>query len=116
MAESLIENDTDDILTTINNYKLNKATTTRKSVSFSDGDEGKPVIKGQYEGRSLGVFTSGGDSQGMNAALRAIVRMGIYLGCKVYFIHEGYQGMVDGGDHIRLATWASVSGIVGTVS
>lgn len=29
----------------------------------------------------------------MNAAVRAVVRMGIYLGCKVYFIKEGYQGM-----------------------
>lgn len=28
----------------------------------------------------------------MNAAVRAVVRMGIYLGCKVYFIKEGYQG------------------------
>ncbi len=63
----------------------------------------------------MGVFTSGGDSQGMNAALRAVVRMGIYLGCRVYFIHEGYQGMVDGGHNIRLATWGSVSGIIGTV-
>lgn len=30
--------------------------------------------------------------QGMNAAVRATVRMAIYLGCKVYFIKEGYQG------------------------
>ena len=88
----------------------------RKSVSFAEGSEGKPVVKDQYVGRSLGVFTSGGDSQGMNAALRAIARMGIYLGCRVYFIHEGYQGMVDGGSNIRLATWASVSGIVGQVT
>lgn len=44
--------------------------------------------KNQYTGRDLGVFTSGGDSQGMNAAVRAIVRMGIYLGCKVYLINE----------------------------
>lgn len=31
--------------------------------------------------------------KGMNAALRAAVRMGIFLGCEVYFIHEGYEGM-----------------------
>lgn len=30
--------------------------------------------------------------QGMNAAVRATVRMAIYLGCKAYFIKEGYQG------------------------
>jgi 6-phosphofructokinase 1 len=49
---------------------------------------------------------------GMNAAVRAVVRMGLYLGCRVYFINEGYQGMVDGGDHIEEATWVSVSGII----
>lgn len=48
----------------------------------------------------------------MNAAVRAVVRMGIYLGAKVYFIREGYQGMVDGGDNIIEATWSSVSGII----
>ncbi len=76
----------------------------------------RPVVKNQYEGKVLGVLTSGGDSQGMNAALRAIVRMGIYLGCKVYLIHEGYQGLVDGKQNIELASWSCVSGIVGIVS
>uniref|UniRef100_A0A9J8CXH2 6-phosphofructokinase n=1 Tax=Cyprinus carpio carpio TaxID=630221 RepID=A0A9J8CXH2_CYPCA len=46
---------------------------------------------------------------GMNAAVRATVRVGIYTGAKVYFVHEGYQGLVDGGDNIRQATWESVS-------
>ena len=49
---------------------------------------------------------------GMNAAVRAVVRFGLHLGCKVYFIKEGYQGMVDGGDNIVEAKWASVSGII----
>lgn len=49
---------------------------------------------------------------GMNAAVRAVVRMGIYLGCKVFFIKEGYQGMVDGGNNIVEATWSSVSCII----
>jgi hypothetical protein len=49
---------------------------------------------------------------GMNAAVRAVVRMGIYLGCKVFFIKEGYQGMVDGGQNIVEATWSSVSSII----
>ena len=39
-----------------------------------------------------------------------MTRFGIYLGCKVHFIREGYQGMVDGGDCIVEADWASVSG------
>lgn len=49
---------------------------------------------------------------GMNSAVRSVVRMGIYLGCRVFFISEGYQGMVDGGDNIREADWNSVSDII----
>lgn len=70
------------------------------------------IKPGSHKGRGLAVFTSGGDSQGMNAAVRAVVRMGIYLGCKVFFIKEGYQGMVDGGNNIVEATWSSVSCII----
>ncbi|XP_023557100.1 ATP-dependent 6-phosphofructokinase, platelet type isoform X1 [Octodon degus] len=63
-------------------------------------------------GKAIGVLTSGGDAQGMNAAVRAVVRMGIYTGAKVYFIYEGYQGMVDGGSNIVEADWESVSSIL----
>ena len=48
----------------------------------------------------------------MNAAVRAVIRMSLYLGAKAYFVKEGYQGLVDGGDHIVLASWSSVSGII----
>ena len=41
------------------------------------------IERGCHKGKGIAVFTSGGDSQGMNAAVRAVVRMGIYLGCKV---------------------------------
>uniref|UniRef100_A0A2K5QP99 6-phosphofructokinase type A n=1 Tax=Cebus imitator TaxID=2715852 RepID=A0A2K5QP99_CEBIM len=60
-------------------------------------------------GKAIAVLTSGGDAQGMNAAVRAVVRVGIFTGARVFFVHEGYQGLVDGGDHIREATWESVS-------
>ncbi|KAF6270536.1 phosphofructokinase, platelet [Rhinolophus ferrumequinum] len=63
-------------------------------------------------GKAIGVLTSGGDAQGMNAAVRAVVRMGIYVGAKVYFIYEGYQGLVDGGSNIVEADWESVSSIL----
>ncbi|WP_133638690.1 6-phosphofructokinase [Sphingobacterium paludis] len=43
----------------------------------------------------IGVFTSGGDSPGMNAAIRAAVRTAIYNGKKVTGIYHGYQGMID---------------------
>ncbi|XP_037135652.1 ATP-dependent 6-phosphofructokinase, platelet type isoform X8 [Syngnathus acus] len=63
-------------------------------------------------GKAIAVLTSGGDAQGMNAAVRAVVRMGTYVGAKVYFIREGYQGMVDGGENIIEATWESVSSML----
>ncbi|XP_057227138.1 ATP-dependent 6-phosphofructokinase, platelet type isoform X3 [Malurus melanocephalus] len=63
-------------------------------------------------GKAIGVLTSGGDAQGMNAAVRAVVRMGIYVNAKVYFVYEGYQGMVDGGDNIVEVSWESVSSIL----
>merc|ERR1712080_370077 len=48
--------------------------------------ERKLIERGSQKGKGIAVFTSGGDSQGMNAAVRSVVRFGIYLGCKVYFI------------------------------
>ena len=59
---------------------------------------------------AVGVMTSGGDSQGMNAAVRAVVRTGIAMGIDVYAIREGYQGLVD--DHIVKMDWESVGGIM----
>ena len=49
--------------------------------------------------KKIGVLTSGGDSPGMNAAIRAVVRTGIYHGLEVYGIMRGYSGMVDGDIH-----------------
>lgn len=43
----------------------------------------------------IGVLTSGGDSPGMNACIRAVVRSGIYYGLEVYGIMRGYTGMVE---------------------
>jgi len=62
--------------------------------------------------KSLGVLTSGGDSQGMNAAVRAVVRTALDRGVPVYAVYEGYQGMVDGGDRIRAMSWDAVGGIM----
>ncbi len=41
------------------------------------------------------VMTSGGDSPGMNAAIRAVVRYGIYYGMDVFAAHRGYEGLID---------------------
>lgn len=60
----------------------------------------------------IGVLTSGGDAQGMNPAVRAIVRAGIHAGADVFAIKEGWQGAVDGGDRIQQLHSSDVSGIL----
>jgi len=50
--------------------------------------------------KNIGVFTSGGDSPGMNAAIRAVVRTGLYYGLKVTGIYRGYDGMISGDFHL----------------
>ena len=56
--------------------------------------------------------TSGGDSAGMNAAVRAVVRTGLSAGLEVFAVYEGLQGLVDGGDRIRPMSSADVGGIL----
>lgn len=46
--------------------------------------------------KNIGVFTSGGDSPGMNAAIRAVVRTGLYYNLKITGILRGYDGMISG--------------------
>ncbi|RXK34722.1 6-phosphofructokinase [Tremella mesenterica] len=53
----------------------------------------KPVHKSQ---KKIAVLTSGGDSAGMNAAVRAVVRQGISRGCQTFIIREGWEGLVRG--------------------
>ncbi|MGN6420028.1 MAG: 6-phosphofructokinase [Pseudobacter sp.] len=43
----------------------------------------------------IGVLTSGGDSPGMNAAIRAVVRTGLYYGMEVFGIMRGYAGIIE---------------------
>ena len=58
----------------------------------------------------IGVLTSGGDSPGMNAAIRAVVRTGIYYGLEVHGIMRGYSGMVE--DDIFQMEGRSVANII----
>ena len=60
----------------------------------------------------LAVLTSGGDSAGMNAAVRAVVRSGLAAGLEVFAVYEGLQGLVDGGELIRSVSSADVGGIL----
>ena len=70
-----------------------------------------PITNGEPAPRKrIAVMTSGGDSPGMNGAVRAVVRMAIDQGCEAYCVYEGYEGLVEGGDLIRQAKWEDVRG------
>ncbi|EGD89193.1 6-phosphofructokinase [Trichophyton rubrum D6] len=60
--------------------------------------------------RRIAVLTSGGDAPGMNGAVRAVIRMSIHCGCEAYAVHEGYDGLVQGGDYFRQMFWEDVRG------
>jgi 6-phosphofructokinase 1 len=62
--------------------------------------------------KRIAVLTSGGDAQGMNAAVRAVVRTALEKGAEIYAVYEGYQGLVEGGDYIKKMDWDSVAGIL----
>ena len=62
--------------------------------------------------KRIAVLTSGGDAQGMNAAVRSVVRTGLDRGLEVFAIYEGYQGLVDGGERIKKMGWDSVGGMM----
>lgn len=61
--------------------------------------------------KRLAVLTSGGDSPGMNAAIRAVVRAGVYHGVEVLGVYRGYQGLIE-GDFVELEV-RSVAKILG---
>ncbi len=60
--------------------------------------------------KSIAVMTSGGDSQGMNAAVRSVVRSAIYYGLEVYAVQKGYSGLIN--DDIRRMDLRSVGDII----
>ena len=66
--------------------------------------------------RKLGVFTSGGDAPGMNAAIRSVVRSAIHYGIDVVGIIQGYPGMVAGDfTALSLSSMANILQRGGTV-
>src|SRR5690625_7822098 len=60
--------------------------------------------------KKIAVLTSGGDAPGMNAAIRAVVRKGIYHGVEVYGITNGFQGLMAG--KIKKMNLGSVGDII----
>jgi len=60
--------------------------------------------------KRIGVLTSGGDAPGMNAAVRAVVRKGIYHNLEVYGVYGGYAGLISG--NIKKLELGSVGDII----
>ena len=60
--------------------------------------------------KRIGLLTSGGDAPGMNAAIRAVVRSGIYFGMEVFGVERGYAGLIE--DTVIPMEMRSVSNIV----
>ncbi len=60
--------------------------------------------------KTIGILTSGGDAPGMNAAIRAVTRAGIYNGFKIIGVYRGYDGLIKG--EIKEFTTEDVSGII----
>lgn len=63
--------------------------------------------------RRIAVLTSGGDAPGMNAAIRAVVRMGLGNGWETFGVRNGYRGLVEGGENITELGPRDVGGILG---
>ena len=60
--------------------------------------------------KTIGILTSGGDSPGMNAAIRAVTRAAIANDMKVKAIYRGYEGLVN--NEIKEFTTENVSNII----
>lgn len=67
-------------------------------------------IYNMSELKTIGVLTSGGDAPGMNAAIRAVVRTGLYYKLEVFGIFRGYEGLIDG--EIQPMNYRSVAKII----
>lgn len=60
--------------------------------------------------KTIGILTSGGDAPGMNAAIRAVTRAGIYSGFNIKGIYRGWEGLIN--DDVKTFTTENVSGII----
>ncbi|GAA5860004.1 hypothetical protein JCM8547_003054 [Rhodosporidiobolus lusitaniae] len=80
-------------------------------------DESAPPTPGGKRRTRLAVLTSGGDSAGMNAAVRAVVKMAIARGCEAYVVREGWEGLVRGNtEHSHAQAEAPVGAPSGDAS
>eukprot|EP00039_Didymoeca_costata_P011403 m.159955 g.159955 ORF g.159955 m.159955 type:complete len:910 (+) comp15161_c0_seq6:1426-4155(+) len=64
------------------------------------------------QSKVIAIMTSGGDSPGMNAAVRSCVATCLSRNVKVFAIYQGYKGLVEGGDHFRNFQWQDIDDII----
>lgn len=101
--EEYVEKTTAEILAKRKKSQLGSKFGSFEEISPSEVGGGNGLRK-----KKIGVMTSGGDAPGMNPAVRAVVRAGIYYGCDVYVVYEGYEGLVKGGDLLKKMEWSDV--------
>lgn len=66
--------------------------------------------------KKIAVLTSGGDAPGMNAAVRAVVRAGLYYGMSVYGVYRGYNGLLNGDmEEMSLRSVSDIINLGGTM-
>lgn len=53
------------------------------------------IMKKNIKNKKIAILTSGGDSPGMNAVIRSVVRQAMFYGFKTYLVYEGYKGLVN---------------------
>jgi 6-phosphofructokinase 1 len=91
---------------------LDNSLTSERFKALNISTEAINIDRTSSQKKKIGIMTSGGDSSGMNCAVRATVRCALARGCIPYLIFEGYQGLVDGGDKIKKAGWDDVRGLM----
>lgn len=85
--------------------KQNEILSTMKQSTSSLADA---PVEELVKKKKIAIMTSGGDAPGMNPAVRAVVRAGIYHGCDMFAVYEGYEGLVSGGDLLKKIEWNDV--------
>ncbi|CCF56730.1 hypothetical protein KAFR_0B04340 [Kazachstania africana CBS 2517] len=102
-----------DAQPTSKDFYQNESTEATRSTSSLQADAInllKSSLNAYKTKKKIAVMTSGGDSPGMNAAVRAVVRTGLHYGCDVYAVYEGYEGLLRGGDLLKKMSWEDVRG------
>lgn len=85
-------------------------------ISFTHGEPDLAFIKRPLSTTRIAFMTSGGDSQGMNAAIRAIVRTAIAHKCHPMAIYDGFSGLIRGGpEDIKEMSWDDVAFLLSEV-